>query len=83
MFVDGAGMITFEAFGLTGESLGRSFGSHTDNSFDGTTVDDRFYGVVNFDGISSILISTNGGSGLEIDHLQWGRSESVRAGCVQ
>jgi len=73
VFTDGRGTITFEAFGPNGESLGTSTGNHADNRFDGATAEDRFYGVINEAGVSSIRISTdNEGFGLEIDHLQWG-----------
>ncbi|MEO1294370.1 MAG: hypothetical protein AAFW75_00935 [Cyanobacteria bacterium J06636_16] len=63
----------FEAFGPLGESLG-SIGplSLGDTSISRTTLEDRFLGVVNPDGISSIQLSMPGLTNWEADHLQYG-----------
>jgi len=72
VWTDGAGTISFEAFGADGSSLG-VFGpfSHADDSIFGTTAEDRFYGVVDAGGISAIKL-TNTSGGIEVDHLQYG-----------
>jgi hypothetical protein len=63
--------VTFTAFDGSGASLGSVVASgQGDNTYFGTTVDDRFYGVEFAAGIGSISISHNVG-GLEIDHLQY------------
>lgn len=63
----------FEAFGPLGESLGIigpfSLG---DESISRTTSEDRFFGVVNPNGISSIRLSMPGKNNWEVDHLQYG-----------
>ncbi|MEG4271106.1 MULTISPECIES: hypothetical protein [unclassified Microcoleus] len=63
----------FEAFGPSGESLGVigpfSLG---DESISRTTSEDRFLGVVNQNGISSIRLSVPGKNNWEVDHLQYG-----------
>lgn len=63
----------FEAFGPSGESLGVigpfSLG---DESISRTTSEDRFFGVVNQNGISSIRLSMPGKNNWEVDHLQYG-----------
>jgi|GEM_PF-1657922 len=63
----------FEAFGPLGESLGVigpfSLG---DESISRTTSEDRFFGVVNQNGISSIRLSMPGKNNWEVDHLQYG-----------
>jgi hypothetical protein len=71
-------VITFEAFGPTGASLGTVTGNHADSSNAGTTAEDRFYGVAFPAGISAIRIHHTTG-GLEIDHLQYGGGN---AGCT-
>ena len=71
VWTDGLNFIHFEAFDAQGVSLGTLVGDHADGSFSGTTAEDRFYGVINAGGISSILISNDGG-GIEVDHLQYG-----------
>jgi hypothetical protein len=64
----------FEAFGPSGNSLGRigpfSLG---DESIARTTSEDRFFGVINPEGISSIRLSSPGKNNWEVDHLQYGR----------
>jgi hypothetical protein len=71
VWTDGNNNIHFEAFDQNGTSLGTLTGSHADNSFSGTTGEDRFYGATNPGGISSIHISNDSG-GIEVDHLQFG-----------
>jgi hypothetical protein len=72
VWTDGAGTTLFEAFGPGGVPLG-SIGpvAIADGSFNGTTAEDRFFGVINAGGISSIRISNTSG-GIEVDHLQYG-----------
>ncbi len=72
VWTDGDGMITFEAFGPGGISLGTITGNHADASSFGGTAEDRFYGVFSSGGISSINIRNTFG-GIEVDHLQYGR----------
>lgn len=72
VWTDGLNDIFFEAFDQNGVSLGTRTGTHANNSFNGETDDDRFYGAVNAGGISRIVIR-NGVAGIEIDHLQYGR----------
>jgi hypothetical protein len=68
--------LTFEAFNAQGGSLGKiQLGQNQigDGRFDGTTGDDRFFGVINPEGISKISISqTLISVGISVDHLQYG-----------
>lgn len=68
----GAGAtVMFQAFDQNGLSLGM-FATHTaDNSNNGETAEDRFFGAFNPGGISRIFISNSSG-GIEVDHLQFG-----------
>lgn len=72
VWTDGAGSTTFRAFGPGNVLLGQigpvliADGTHA-----GTTGEDRFFGVIDPDGISSIFIR-NGSGGIEVDHLQYG-----------
>jgi len=79
VWTDGGGGATviFEAYDAAGHSLGTATGQHADGSVNGTTAEDRFYGVIYSQGISAIRISHNSG-GLEVDHLQYGGGD---AGC--
>src|ERR1022692_3801680 len=72
VWTDGAGTTLFEAFGPGGVPIGQ-IGPVTiaDGTFNGTTAEDRFFGVTNPAGISSIRISNTAG-GIEVDHLQYG-----------
>jgi hypothetical protein len=72
VWTDGAGSTLFEAFGPGGVPLG-TIGpvAIADGTFSGTTAEDRFFGVINAGGISSIRISNTQG-GIEVDHLQYG-----------
>ncbi|NCR38113.1 MAG: PEP-CTERM sorting domain-containing protein [Microcystis aeruginosa S11-01] len=68
--------LTFEAFNAQGSSLGKiQLGQNQigDGRFDGTTSDDRFFGVINPEGISKISISqTLINAAISVDHLQYG-----------
>ena len=71
--------VTFEAFGATGASLGtRTELNLGDGNFRSGTAEDRFFGVIDLAGISAIRIRSPGalgasGTGVEVDHLQYGR----------
>ncbi len=73
VWTDGAGTTFFEAFDSSGTSLGGigPVSIATAGMFSGQTDEDRFFGVINPDGISSIFIS-NSSRAIEIDHLQYG-----------
>jgi hypothetical protein len=76
VWTDGAGQITFEAFGPGGVSLGTigpvsDPGVFPDGGITGETAEDRFFGVTAAGGISAIFISNSAG-GIEVDHLQYG-----------
>jgi hypothetical protein len=72
VWTDGAGEATFEAFDAAGISLGVvgpvAVG---DGATDGTTPEDRFFGVVHDGGVSALRIANTAG-GIEIDHVQFG-----------
>jgi hypothetical protein len=70
----GFGPVTFAAADQNGASLG-SIGPFAlgDGVFNGSTAEDRFFGVVNPGGISSITISMSNSVDWEVDHLQFGR----------
>lgn len=73
VWTDGRGEVSFEAFDAAGESLGVITADHDNDSFNGETNEDRFYGVIINSGVSAIRISNDDGlTGIEIDHLQWG-----------
>jgi hypothetical protein len=69
----GAGTsVTFSAFGATGNLLFTVTRSgFADNSNNGETAEDRFFGVTDADGISAIFMS-NASGGMEVDHVQYG-----------
>ena len=76
VFTDGDNASTnirLEAFDINGGSLGViDAGDLADDSFNGQTAEDRFLGFQDMDGsISSIKISMDAGSGIEIDHIHW------------
>ena len=76
VWTDGGGTTTFEAFDANGVSLGTTGPvSIADGSSNGTTAEDRFFGVINQSGISAIKISNTSG-GIEVDHLQYGQLPS-------
>jgi len=70
--------VTFEAFGASGASLGTIVAPNVgDNAFEGGTAEDRFFGVTHAGGLSAIFIKCTpaagaAGSGIEVDHLQYG-----------
>ncbi len=72
VWTDGLGLVTFEAFGPGLTPLG-TIGpvAIADNSIEGTTDEDSFFGVQNADGIVAIRISNSSG-GIEVDHVQFG-----------
>jgi len=73
VWTDGNKETSFEAFDSFGKSLGVIVANHHDDSFNGETIDDRFYGVVHYSGVSAIKINNaDRRNGIEIDHLQWG-----------
>lgn len=79
VWTDGAitNEVTFEAFDSNGGSLGVIIAPGIgDSNFYGGTDEDRFFGVTDPVGISAIHIfnsvMSGGGSGIEIDHLQYG-----------
>lgn len=79
VWTDGAisNEVTFEAFGASGTSLGTIVAPGIgDSDFLGGTSEDRFFGVIDSQGISDIRIfnsmMSGGGSGIEVDHLQYG-----------
>jgi hypothetical protein len=73
VWTDGGGgaTVSFEAFDANGNSLGILNFSGADNSNNGETGEDRFFGAIDLGGLSSILI-TNSFGGIEVDHLQYG-----------
>ena len=75
VWTDGVNPVTFWAYDARGTLIGLASGSHADASFDGTTADDRFYGVRYGPGIRYVQISNGGGpgtfAGIEVDHLQY------------
>jgi len=79
VWTDGAisNEVTFEAFDAMGFTLGAIVASGIgDSDFLGGTSEDRFFGVVEPQGISAVHIfnsmMSGGGSGIEVDHLQYG-----------
>jgi hypothetical protein len=75
VWTDGLNSITFEAFNAGGFSLGTVNAVHATAGFDGSTDSDRFYGAIDSGGISKIHIKS-GGSGIEVDHLQYGAASA-------
>jgi PEP-CTERM motif len=73
VWTDGAGAITFDAFDGSGTLIGSVGGTHADGNFLGGTAEDRFYGIIAPGGIGRISIR-NATSGIEVDHLQYGRT---------
>lgn len=65
--------VVFEAFAADGAPLGSVTGAgFADDSNDGGTAEDRFFGVRYSGGVGSIRVGNTTG-GIEIDHLQYGR----------
>ena len=82
VWTDGAGTTLFEAFDSSATSVG-SIGpvSIATGGHSGQTDEDRFFGVINPEGISSIFIS-NSSVGIEIDHLQYGHNAVPIPGAI-
>jgi hypothetical protein len=74
VWTDGFIPITFSAKDAFGVSLGSIMDSNPGDfsNGDGNPEHFRFYGVTDSAGISSITISSGGGGGIEVDHLQFG-----------
>jgi hypothetical protein len=74
----GFGPVSFSATNELGNSLG-SIGPFTlgDGNAMGGTAEDRFFGVRNPGGISSITITTANSTDWEVDHLQFGFAAAV------
>jgi hypothetical protein len=81
VWTDGSGDTTFEAFGAGMVSLGTITESIADGSFTGTTAEDHFFGVQDFAGILAVKLS-NGGGGIEVDHVQFGAAPGASDGSV-
>lgn len=72
-------LVTFEAFDSKGQSLGTVSGSDFSGLNETRTFEDRFFGIIHPGGISSIKITSPpnpgaSGSGIEVDHLQYGQT---------
>jgi len=64
--------VTFTVFGANGEQIFTATQTgFADNSNNGETAEDRFFGATNTAGISAIFMSNPSG-GIEVDHLQYG-----------
>jgi PEP-CTERM motif len=70
--------VTFNAYGADGTTLvcNASGASIGDGTFSGTTAEDRFFGCIDFGGISRIEVINGLGGGIEVDHLQYGVADS-------
>jgi hypothetical protein len=77
VWTDGYGEVTFEAFDEIFDSLG-TVGpvDIADDSQDGTTAEDHFFGVHYAEGISSIRLTCISGN-IEVDHVQYGSAGTV------
>lgn len=74
VWTDGNHEVTFEAFDPGMASLG-SFSTSAvfvDSDNNGGTAEDSFFGVQDPGGILAIRMFTNTGSGIEVDHVQFG-----------
>lgn len=76
VWTDGIGTVSFEAVAADGvtvicQSGPLSDASFPDGSITGQTAEDRFFGLYEPGGISSIFVSNTDG-GIEVDHLQFG-----------
>lgn len=77
VWTDGAGTVSFEAMAADGTTVICPIGPVSDPGFpdgssNGGTAEDRFFGVFESTGISSIRLSNSGG-GIELDHIQFGQ----------
>ncbi len=70
VWTDGAGKITFEGYDKFGSRLVSVNGFHADGDFFGRTQEDRFYGLIYEEGISSVRIYNAQGH-VEVDHFQF------------
>jgi hypothetical protein len=70
VWTDGNNNITFDAYGPGDVFLGEIVGSSADDTYNGGTAEDRFYGLTNAGGISKLVIFNP--PGIEIDHVQYG-----------
>ena len=68
----GTAGVNFEAFGPGSSPIGGVGDMLGDGAVDGGTAEDRFFGVENPTGVSSIRIAVTGSVDWEIDHLQYG-----------
>jgi hypothetical protein len=77
VWTDGYGVVTFEAFYDLFQSLG-TVGpvDIADDSQDGTTAEDHFFGVHYAEGITSIKLTCISGN-IEVDHVQYGSAGTV------
>jgi hypothetical protein len=75
VFTDGApnSQFTFQPFDQNGVSLGSLNAFVGDDSHNGGTAEDTFFGAIHAEGISGFFITDNGSPfDLELDHLQYG-----------
>ena len=86
VWTDGAAFneVTFEAFDGANNSLGSIVAPNIgDGNFGSMTAEDRFFGIIDFGGISRIKIHNSmlmgGGLGIEADHLQYGLTVPISA----
>ncbi|SRR6266545_5833718 len=80
VWTDGGGnaTVTFQARDAANNllcSISSPLGNSSSNN--GETDEDRFFGCVDSGGIASIFISDSGGGGIEVDHLQYGRTAPI------
>lgn len=66
--------VTFNAYGADGSTVVCSASGAVigDDTFSGTTAEDRFFGCIDSTGISRIEVINSLGGGIEVDHLQYG-----------
>ncbi len=81
VWTDGTNPISVVGFDSLGNPIATITGNSADNSFNGETAEDRFYGFFNATGISAIFIS-NGSGGIEVDHVQYGFGAAAVTGGV-
>jgi len=79
VWTDGAGntTVTFQARDAANNlvcNIASPLGNSASNA--GETDEDRFFGCISSTGIASIFISDSGGGGIEVDHLQYGRTNA-------
>ena len=73
--------VTFQAFGPDGVTLvcNISGSGFANNSFNGETAEDRFFGCADLGGISKVTMTNAFGGGIEVDHLQYGSLAQAQA----